>query len=310
MLAGIVGGSSVGGASAADLVPVFKAPVLAEPAVDGFNAKWEALGGSLSGHRLYGSRGAFSIPLGNVVGLQFDGGIGKLGGNRFFTVAPHLFWRNPSQGLVGLYASHTNWDRFGGVHVTQVAGEGEKYFGRWTVQGIAGVEWGNTVSNTTTGTTVVPPGGGPFGVPGIIATTTFTEGYTVKTRFFDQVNLKYYFTDNAAGYVGHRYLGGQNAAALGGEIALPLDKVMASAFVEARFGEHAYNGVWGGLKFYFGQKNKTLIQRHRQDDPPIWDTLFSFNRFTNGSSSSTPFCTPPQVLQPDGSCESGFSGPR
>jgi hypothetical protein len=31
------------------------------------------------------------------------------------------------------------------------------------------------------------------------------------------------------------------------------------------------------LRFYFGQKDKTLIQRHRQDDPIEWvpETLFS-----------------------------------
>ncbi len=312
MLGGVVSGAFLmaGAASAADIVPAFKAPPLPEVAVDGFNAKWEALAGGLSGHKLYGARGAISIPLGTAAGLQIDGGIGNLGGDRFFTVAPHLFWRKPSQGLIGLYASHTNWDRSGGVHVTQVAGEAEYYFGRWTIQGIAGVEWGNTVSNTTAGTTIIPPAGGPFGAAGVVNTSTFTEGYTVGTRFFDQINLKYYLTDNVAGYIGHRYLGGQNALALGGESAVSLGKAMASVFVEARLGEHAYNGVWGGLKFYLGQKDKTLIQRHRQDDPPIWDTLFSFNRFANGGSSSTLFCDPGRTLLPDGSCEAGFGSPE
>lgn len=291
MLTGVLCGAvlMVGGARAADFAPVLKAPVLEDPAVDGFNAKWEALGGSLGGKRLYGSRGAFTVPLGSVAGLQIDGAIGKLDGDRFFTVAPHLFWRNPNQGLIGLYASYTDWDRFGGVHAAQAAIEGERYFGRWTVQGIAGVEWGNTASNTSVATSLVAPGAG--GVPGVVTTNVFTEGYNVQTRFFDQVNLKYYFTDNFAGYLGHRYLGGQNALALGGEAALPLGKgVMASAFVEARLGEHANNGIWGGFRFYFGRKDKTLMARHRQDDPAIWDTLFSFNHFGRGGSSSTQFC--------------------
>ena len=302
-LTGVLGGAllMVGEASAADLAPVLKAPLLQEPAVDGFNAKWEALGGSASGKRLYGSRGAFTIPLGTAAGLQIDGGIGKLDGDRFFTVAPHLFWRNPNQGLIGLYGSYTDWDQFGGVHVAQAAIEGERYFGRWTVQAIAGVEWGNTASNTSVTASILPPVGG---APGVATTSIFTEGYNVQTRFFDQVNLKYYITDNFAGYVGHRYTGGQNALALGSETALPLGGgVMASAFVEGRLGEHANNGIWGGLKFYFGRKDKTLMARHRQDDPPIWDTLFSFNHFGSGSSSSTQFCpggTPPV----GGSCES------
>jgi hypothetical protein len=79
------------------------------------------------------------------------------------------------------------------VHVTQVAGEGEAYLGRFTVQGIAGVEFGNSVSNTTFGFGVIPPVGG---LPGVNTVNAFTEGYDVRTRFFDQINLKYYFTDN------------------------------------------------------------------------------------------------------------------
>ncbi len=185
--------------------------------------------------------------------------------------------------------------------MAQVAGEAEHYFGRWTIQGIAGVEWGNSASNTTVSTLIVPQNGN---IPGVITTNFFTEGYDVQTRFFDQINIKYYITDNFAGYIGHRYLGGQNALALGGETAVSLGRgMMASAFVEARLGEHAYNGVWGGLKFYFGQKDKTLMQRHRQDDPPIWDTLHSIlnNYNSSGSSSSQQFC---QFGPPfNGSCE-------
>ena len=44
---------------------------------------------------------------------------------------------------------------------------------------------------------------------------------------------------------------------------------MASLFVEGRAGE--YTGVWGGLKMYFGKSDKTLIRRHREDDPIKWD---------------------------------------
>jgi hypothetical protein len=281
------------------------APVLVpEPAVDGLNGKWEALGGSINRRSVYGSRGAVSIPLATQWGLQIDGAVGSLQSRAFGSIAPHLFWRNPSQGLIGLYASHTHWDQFGGVHVTQFAGEGEAYLGRFTVQGIAGVEFGNSVSNTTFGFAVIPPVGG---LPGVNTVNALTQGYDIKTRFFDQINLKYYFTDNWAGYVGHRYLGGKNAFAVGAETAINLGRgVMGSLFVEARAGEHEFNGVWGGLKFYFGQKDKTLIQRHRQDDPPIWDTLHSIlnNYNTSGSSTSTQFC--PGGFPPSGgSCEIG-----
>jgi hypothetical protein len=191
--------------------------------------------------------------------------------------------RNPFRGLLGAYVSYTNWDQFGGVHATQAAGEFEAYLGRWTLRGIVGAEFGNSASTYYTATGVIPPA---VGIPGVINTTVFAQGYDVKTRFMDQVNLQYYLTDNWEAYVGHRYVGGRNALALGSEIGLPLGRgVMGTAFVEGRVGSNNFEGVWGGLRFYFGRKDKSLIRRHREDDPTSpWDTLFSI---VNNLSQST-----------------------
>ena len=49
-----------------------------------------------------------------------------------------------------------------------------------------------------------------------------------------------------------------------------MGKTMTSLFVEGRAGEGSFHGVWGGVRFYFGQKDKTLIRRHREDDPTDW----------------------------------------
>jgi hypothetical protein len=46
---------------------------------------------------------------------------------------------------------------------------------------------------------------------------------------------------------------------------------MGSLFVEGRVGEDNASGVWGGIRFYFGQKDKPLIRRHREDDPADWN---------------------------------------
>ncbi len=299
VLAGIaVGVCSVPHAARAadlNLTPLYARTPWAAPAVDGFNAKWEGLGGQLDHKTLYGSRGSMSIPLGRQWGLQVDGSGGSLQQRGFASVGGHLFTRNPSQGLLGIYSSYTRWNKFGGVHATHVAGEGELYAGRWTLQGIAGVEFGNSASNIASATAVLPPG---VGVPGVIITDTLVQSYDVKTRFMDQVNLKYYFTDNWDGYVGHRYLAGKNALALGSEAGVRLGTVMGTAFVEGRVGDKSFEGVWGGLKLYFGQKDKTLIRRHREDDPPIWDTLFSIVGNFNQSASQTTLGTPP--LPPEG----------
>jgi hypothetical protein len=298
MLSGVVGGMflstmTVGAAELLTKAPMseYKAP-LGGPAVDGFNWKAEALGGSLGHEPLVGVQGAFSVPLSHSYGMQIDFKAGSLDGDAYGSIAGHLFWRDPGRGLLGAYVSHTTLDRFGGAHVTQFAAEGEYYWGRFTLQGIVGIETGNSTSVTAT---TAPTGN----LPG----TVFTEGFDVKTRFFDQINLKYYLTDNFAGYVGHRYLGGKGAAALGAEYAFPVSRQMlASAYVEGRIGEDKFDGIWGGLRIYYGQSDKTLIQRHRQDDPTIWASLMSI--VNSAVSAASQFCQSGEILS-DGIC-TGF----
>jgi len=261
------------------------------PAVDGVNWKGEAMGGSLGHKSLVGARGAITFPLGHQYGAQIDVQGGSLGGDGFAGVAGHLFWRDPGRGLIGAYVSHTYWSRFDGASVTHVAAEGEYYWGRWTLQGIVGVEFGDSATRTTTSVTTTPQIGQ---IPASTTTAFFMEGYDVKTRFFDQINLKYYMNPNWAAYVGHRYLGGQNALALGSEWAFPVNaKTLASAFVEGRAGSGKFQGIWGGLRVYYGPSDKTLIERHRQGDPGWWDDLISIvnQHFNNSSSSTTLSCT-------------------
>jgi hypothetical protein len=282
---------SVNAAHAAQAGSPKASPYLPPPAVDGINGKLYDFGGSLADHGIYGSRGAISFPLGGPWGLQIDGTAGSYGQDFFGSIAGHLFWRNSQQGLLGIYADYTYLDEFGGAHVTHIAGEGEYYWQRWTLQGIVGVEFGNNATQTTITKSTKPPPN--FFTPGVVTTNTFTEGYDVRTRFFDQINLKYYLTDNWDAYVGHRYLGGKNALALGSEYAWSLGNgVMASAFVEGRVGESDFHGIWGGLRLHFSANDKTLFALHRQADPNLWDWLFSIinSHFTNQSSSSHKFC--------------------
>jgi hypothetical protein len=297
MLAGIVGSIYLStNARAEDIATAANAaafpPVAAGPAVDGVNGKLEGAGGSLAGNSLYGVKGSLSVPLGGPWGVQIDGAGGSFDGSGFGNIAGHFFWRDPAHGLLGLYATTTHWDRFGGVDRSAVAGEGEYYWGRWNFHGIAGVEFGNSATRTTT----TKSGG---------TTTTLVETYDIKTRFFDETNLAYYLTDDWNAYVGHRYLGGKHALALGSEYALPLGHgTMASVFAEARVGEGDFHGIWGGLRFYFGQKDKPLIARHRQDDPTIWDTLPALSNTYNSNTSTSSTCPAGYYLL-DGYCYYG-----
>ena len=123
MLSGIAGGVLLAAvnANAADLRPIpprkfNKAPPYAvhewyQPAVDGFNANFNALGGSYMKRPLYGAGGSLSIPLGGQFGFQFDGIAGRYDNRGMGAVAGQFFfWRDPSRGLIGLYAAHTHWE--------------------------------------------------------------------------------------------------------------------------------------------------------------------------------------------------------
>lgn len=244
------------------------APEAALPAVDGVNWKAGGLGGTLADRALYAFQGSYSLPLGNTYGLQLDGIAGSYDDRFVGAAAAHLFTRDPSRGLLGLFASVTHWDRFGGLNVGHFAGEFEVYYGRWTLQAVAGVETGNSGSQTI---------------------GNLIESFDIPTRFFDKVNLAYYLNDNWKAFVGHRYVGGKNALALGSEYAFRINgPMMGSLFVEGRIGEEDFKGVWGGLRFYAAQKDKTLIQRHRQDDPIEWNPETLFGITNNQQNSPVP----------------------
>lgn len=276
----IVAGASLtsGAARSADL-PV-KAPAQSEcvQAVDGINGKLAGLGGSFADRGIYGALGSLSAPLGCEFGVQFDATGASFDGRFLGAGAGHLFWRDPAKALLGIYGSYTYWDQVGGVRIAHVGPEGELYLGRWTLQGVAGVEFGNSASATV---------------------GSFIQTYDIRTRFFDQVNLAYYLQDNFKLFAGHRYLGGKHALALGGEYGIPVGHgIMAALFAEGRIGEDDFHGVWGGVRFYFGQKDKTLIRRHREDDPNEW------NVGIDGTSN-----TGTQQQQPQPTCPFGGTYP-
>jgi len=288
----IVGGIlllSGGAASAADLEPlVTKAPALGTPAylpaVDGLNFKADGFGGTIANRTAYGSQAAVSIPLGGQYGLQLDGALGSFDDRFFGSVAAHAFWRDPARGLAGLYTSNTFWDRMGGAFVGRFGGEGALYLNRWTLQGVAGVEAGSNKSE----------------IVGSIINTI-----DVRTRFFDQISASYYLTDDLRLSIGHAYTDGRNMLTLGGEWGFPVSaNTMGSLFVEGRAGEGDFHGVYGGLRLYFGNHDKALIRRNREDDPPSDQNL---NLFTLGGASGQQGVpqTQQQPTPPQNQCPSG-----
>ena len=268
-------------------------------AVDGLNGKFEVLGGSFANKGLYGAGGSVAIPLGGQFGAQFDGAAASFAGRFLSGLGAHAFWRDPKKGLLGVYGDTTHWSQYGGVHVSRFGGEGEVYFGRWTLYALAGIETGNNLSALITNRNSYPSNG-------VTATVVTTSGaLDDKTRFFDRLSLSYYLTDNWKASIGHRYVGGKHALALGTEYANPIGGGrMAALFTEARLGEGSGNyGVWGGMRFYFGQSDKSLIRRQREDDPvgeSTPETLFSIAN-SLGPTSSNGSCNLGEVFL-NGAC--------
>lgn len=263
---------------AADPPLLTKAPAQGcTQAVDGINGKVGGFGGSFGGQSYGGAEGSLSLPLGCEFGLQVDASSADFD-NRFLgSAAGHLFWRDPAKGLIGAYGDFVDWNQFGGVRAGHLGPEGAWYAGRFTAAGVAGVEFGNSQSGT---------------VGAAIQT------FSVPTRFFDEINLAYYPLDNLEVYAGHRLIGGSNALALGGEWGIPMSHgIMTALFVEGRAGQGQYHGVWGGLRVYFGKSDKSLIRRHREDDPNNWSDGPA-SVFNTQSSAGGMTCPP--HFHPDG----------
>ena len=90
----------------------------------------------------------------------------------------------------------------------------------------------------------------------------------IDTQFFDVARVSYYPTDNFRLLAGQNYVLGVHSGWVGAEWGVGVGGgTMASLFANGGLSENSVGTVLGGLRLYFGQRDKTLIQRHREDDP-------------------------------------------
>jgi hypothetical protein len=212
------------------------------PAVSAPNGKASLFGGGLDSDagdgELAGGMGSFSIPIGERFGLQGDAFAESASGELVAGGAAHLFWRDPSVGLLGAYGGGAvnelaNFDSVrGGI-------EGEAYLGRISFEGLLGWEH-----------------------------MDFDAGGNTD-EVFALADIALYATDDFRVSAGYRHWNDINMAAFGAEYQLPMQwgGTSAALFAEGRIGEDSYKAIWGGLRFYFGPEPKSLIRRHREDDP-------------------------------------------
>ena len=263
-------------ASAADLPQPENTTVIpynpeSGPAVSEPNGKLSAFGGvrdqnNASSDGIGGLMGSYSIPLSHQYGAQFDGLLGLRDGDFLGGAGVHLFWRDPSQGLLGLTGSYVGWDadnnRGGYTDMFRIGGEGELYLDQFTLAGQAGLQFGD---NTDDG-------------------------------FYGRADLKWYASPDLALKLGAEY--NEQVEGLGrlgfefqpGYAGIP----GLTLFADAAAGDNDYYKIYGGLRIYFGSP-KSLMDRHRRDDPenPLADNASLIGQGNAQAPAPAPAVTAP-----------------
>ena len=202
-------------------------------AVSGLNGKVSTEAGSTgaggNSSAIGIAQGSLTAPLGHSFGLQIDGLAATAYGSFAGGGGAHLFWRDPQIGLVGPIAALAGGR---GSTVGLYGGEAEFYASDFTLA----VQAGGLSRNV---------GGGGFYRGGI----TF-----------------YPIPDLALSVAGGQFAG---ASAAFGKIEYQPDFIASrnvAFFVDAAAGDNSFYRATVGVRLYFGPQ-KTLIRRHREDDP-------------------------------------------
>jgi hypothetical protein len=244
------------------------------PAVSAFNGKIEAGGGfvdlkNVSGTGLFYGGAAVSMPLGDKMGFQVDVTVDRALHETSIGGAAHLFTRDPSSYLLGAYGGVAD---VGSANLAWIGGEGELYMGNVSVEALGGYM------------NVKPNGKGH------------------KDKGFAIVDFGYYATDNFRLTLGASSIASFETGHAGFEYML--DSTPFSITGDVRAGESGFVAAKIGGVFYFGgnEASKSLIRRHREDDPSIrFRDIFGsggtagFLKKKNSSTVPTP--PPPPVTQ-------------
>jgi hypothetical protein len=210
------------------------------PAVSDINGKLELYGGFTNPGDFAGrAAGSLSLPVGDAFGLQFDGAIQASGAGTLFGGAAHAFTRDPSAYLLGVTAGFVQ-SPAGTLAV--IGPEGELYLDRVSLEGWAGF------AALDYDDPMLADLGGVFAIGDVV----------------------YYPTDDWRVGVGASYLLGEAGIHFNTEYLLrDFIDLPISLVGDARFMSSGAYSVMGGIKGYLGpDPGKSLIDRHRQDDPP------------------------------------------
>lgn len=268
-------------------IPIFEATADTLPAVSGPNGKLSLEGGTFDDASAGIAVGSFSLPLGYRFGAQAEGAIGVIDDEVLGGGGLHLFTRDPSSYLLGVYGGVYTWDS---IDIWRIAGEGELYVDRFSFSVLAGYEDISLPSDVN---------GTPLDMPS-------------NSGFFTQADIAYYITDDFKIYGGYRYVDDVSLGAAGAEYLMRIHGLPLSLFAKSDFGNDDYTRITGGIKAYFSDDpGKSLIDRHRMDDPDTY--LPAFPKI--GQSSTCQVNSHGNVVSPaNGNCicpaGTGLAGSR
>jgi hypothetical protein len=234
--------------SATMLAGVSVTPVLAAdieimnlPAVSAINGKMDFgagfsdASGIKSAEALFGDA-AITIPLGERFGLQADFGAARAFKTSAVGGALHLFTRDPGQYLVGAIGGYTD---FKGGNAFWGGGEAELYLQNISLEMAAGAIRSKSTSSH-------------------------------KTRLFADGVVAFYPTEDLRLSLGASSVAGFESGGVGMEWLMRDSGLPLSLRGDVRVGENHSVVAKVGFSLYFGGTGeKSLIRRHREDDPRV-----------------------------------------
>lgn len=212
------------------------------PAVSDVNTKISVFGGGVGSKvggadlsdGLGGLAASLTMPLSYSFGLQIDGAYARLGDENFGNVGAHVFWRDPTVGLFGVYQGYAYLDEAGGIGVGRTGIEAQYFLDRVTLDGAVGAIYGD-----------------------------------VDTDVYARARLQVYPVDDLLLQGGFIYED-QGFATAGMEYQLSPEHGL-SVFADGMARDGDDYSVLGGLKITFGQ-SMSLKDRHRRQDPDNYVT--------------------------------------
>jgi hypothetical protein len=206
-------------------------------AVSALNGKVEGAGGyadidTEKGGFAWEAGGSLSLPLGCLLGFQADiGASDKLDDTQYGAIG-HLFIRDPQTYLFGVTGGAVDGDD---TKLYAVGPEAEIYLGNLSLEA-----WGGYLNIDA------DDGGG-------------------KESGFIIGDVAYYPTDDLRLSVGGKVVDDEQGLRAGFEYQI--GGTPMSVYSKADYGDDDFFSILGGLRFYFGGEDKSLIRRHREDDP-------------------------------------------